>query len=244
MHAAWQNVFAHRLVSATLRAFFLGDQRAEVCVTSRSPNGYLLAIGCRDGAIHVRSLFGGRSFTMLSHLGPVHSLAWSPCSRKLISSSKNARDTVQFWDADRGTQLSTSLRGFYPKSPNLAWSPNGSYVATCSDRIVKVWDASSGVEIHGFATSHGTDFVLWSSDSVHLALVSMCEVRMYVARTGRECPIVRMRVHSSCVLPAMGTSMVLSALDRAGSASSLALPMTSARASAALRSNTTSRPML
>ncbi|KAJ3132949.1 HIR complex subunit [Physocladia obscura] len=105
-------------------------------------------------------LGGGRGDRLVStlslHSGAVLCLRWSPTGRWLASGADDTRVIV--WHQDNmALSSSTStpacetwralrvLFGHESDVSDLAWSPNGAYLASCSlDSSVLIWDASSG----------------------------------------------------------------------------------------------------
>ena len=77
-------------------------------------------------------------------------LAYSPDGRRLATSVKDPagnREVITLWDAHAGKELATFghvAHGIY----SLAFSPDGKRLAgACADRVVRVWEVSSGNEL-------------------------------------------------------------------------------------------------
>src|SRR5262249_8665581 len=82
--------------------------------------------------------------TFRGHTDWVHSVAFSPDGKRIVSGSFD--NTVKVWDADKGTKT-FSLKGHSGPVESVAFSPDGKRIVSGSrDGTVKVWDAGTGVE--------------------------------------------------------------------------------------------------
>ncbi len=86
---------------------------------------------------------GGNVFTYTGHTQLVHTLGWSPDSKRIASGGGDA--TVQVWDAVDGKH-SFTYQGHsdhqYGAVHTLAWSPDGNCIASGSlDKSVQMWQA-------------------------------------------------------------------------------------------------------
>jgi WD40 repeat protein len=98
------------------------------------------------------------------------------------------------------SQSRLTLRGHQDFVLSVAWSPDGSKLATTSwDRTAKVWDASTGRELRTLrGHQHYVYSAAWSPDSSKLATVSWDHtVKMWEVSTGRE--LLTLRGHRSRV---------------------------------------------
>gem|GEM_PF-500093 len=68
----------------------------------------------------------------------------------------------------------------------LAWSPDGSRIATGSDDGVRVWDAVTGESLFSLERGRGVGAVVWSPDGSRIATGSDDGVRVWDAVTGES----------------------------------------------------------
>jgi WD40 repeat protein len=95
---------------------------------------------------------------------------------------------VKVWEAETGRELLT-LHGHRDSVRSLAWSPDGSKLATASaDHTAKVWEPKTGRELLTL-TGHQDPLysVAWSPDGSKLATASGDHTaKVWEAKTGRE----------------------------------------------------------
>ncbi len=102
--------------------------------------GNLLAVGGRDGAVHVLSLNGSLISTPLSSGSPIVSVAWAR-GQRLLAASEDGH--VRIWD-DAGSSSVRDLnhRG---KITAAAISPDGALVATAGQNgVARLWRVAGG----------------------------------------------------------------------------------------------------
>jgi WD40 repeat protein len=112
---------------------------AEVRALAFSPDGKMLVIGCRSGAIRIWDVsagaFRGRC---AGHVREIWSLAFSPDGSMFASGAND--ETAKLWDACDGTELAT-IKGHKHAVCAVAFHPNGQYLATGGwDRKIRLWD--------------------------------------------------------------------------------------------------------
>src|SRR5262249_28888852 len=107
-----------------------------------SPNGRSRALS-RDFEIRIHSATGSGSKApevLRGQTGRMHSLAWSPDNRRLVSRYEDG--TAKVWDAAKGQELLT-LRG-RPRAAGLRalqFDPDGWRLAAAEGNTVRIWDA-------------------------------------------------------------------------------------------------------
>jgi len=88
-----------------------------------------------------------------------------------------------------GLTLRYVLRGHKDVIHRIAWSPDGSYLASpSSDNTIRIWDARSGECVRTLQEHTGRIInVAWSPDSQRLASASYDEtIRLWDAASGRH----------------------------------------------------------
>ena len=151
-----------------------------------SPDGNYLAVGGSIGIwiYDARSLKALDLFT--GHTESVTSIAFSPDSRTLASSSYD--ETVRLWDVTTGAHKAT-LTGHTSWVSSIAFSPDGRTLAGGGlDKTVHFWDAASGehkVSLVGHTRTITT--VAFSPDGSRLASGGWDNtVRMWDVATGKQ----------------------------------------------------------
>ncbi len=112
---------------------------------SLSPDGHWLAVSSQTNVIVWRLQPNERVCTLIAHSSSIMSIAFSPDSRRLATSSADASAIV--WDLESGRALArftNHTQWLYFAS----FSPDGRRVATASfDRTVRVWESETGREL-------------------------------------------------------------------------------------------------
>jgi WD40 repeat protein/serine/threonine protein kinase len=144
---------------------------------------------------YLYTLFNQNQRTLRGHTGPVHSVAFSPDGKRLVSGGYDG--TVKVWDAQTG-QETLSLKGHTFEVHSVAFSPDGKRIASASnDQTVRVWDAQTGQEIRTLKGHTGAvTSVAFSPDGKRLVSGSWGqdqegrplrgEIKVWDVQTGQE----------------------------------------------------------
>ena len=165
-----------------------------------SSDGKLVASTGYDRSIRIWDVATGNHLQTLSgHVGAIKCLAFSPDGRQLASGSgsvgKGSRpgdpdsSELKIWDLNTGA--ASDLVGHTAKVGDLAWSPNGTLLASAlmgGDGTVRIWDAAS---LNCIKTLRGTDEGLaslaFSPDGRHVAAFGFDSlVRTWDVHTGSQ----------------------------------------------------------
>ncbi len=118
--------------------------------------------------------------TYRGHQSYVGTLAWSPDGTKIASGSgyppnnpgydPTIDHTVHVWDVQTARLLFPPYRGHAGQIKQVAWSPDGSKIASASvDKTAQVWNASDGAWVSTFSYQDKEVWaVAWSPDGTRL----------------------------------------------------------------------------
>jgi len=132
----------------------------------------VLALGSRDGAVHILDLVHGKIQCTFTTLTPVYALAWSPEGSYIAT--PGAEHTVEIWTVATGAKRLSYYghqAGVYRRVTAhvqaLAWSPDGKWmVSASSDGTMQLWDPSTGIHLKTLVTSSTPVSVLaWSPET-------------------------------------------------------------------------------
>lgn len=123
------------------------------------PSGTLLAVACADGTVHEMVADGAASSPVLEHAGGACAVGYS-CDGVLASAGEDGRVAI----------------GPLPPQPVgagwievLAWSPDGTRLATAVGPRVQVWTAEGALVAESDPLPATAECVAWSPDGSRLA---------------------------------------------------------------------------
>lgn len=132
-------------------------------VVAFSPDGSRALSDGKDNVFRLWDLESGKEIgTFAGHTAPVHSLAFSPDGKHVVSGSGGLDQTVRLWDAASFKELNR-FEGHQASVVCVAFSPDGRLIVSCGDdTMIRLWDVQSGKELRSLAghtdNVHGAAF--------------------------------------------------------------------------------------
>lgn len=153
---------------------------------ARSADGQILAAGFENGQVRLWGFETGRDLATLNVSAPVSGLAFSPDGKTLAVASGQPDGHIQLFDTashnllytfmDQGGQIGT-----------LAFSPNGSLLASGSDQLTLcVWDVAGQKLLHTYTGYEGTPLVTTFSANGRLLITASADGKIQVLGQGEN----------------------------------------------------------
>ncbi|MEO8607271.1 MAG: hypothetical protein ABI690_05285 [Chloroflexota bacterium] len=127
-----------------------------------------------EGTIRTWDAKTGQVLQTVQLDGQVSAAAWSPDGTQLAYAVGDTLQIILTPQVQTPTPQPDTLPD-YPRPPyKLAYSPDGSMIAGSADRLLRVWDATTGATLIDFPTMDSTYVldVTWSPDSKRIATAS------------------------------------------------------------------------
>lgn len=143
-----------KFMPATNPTFIMEGHRNRVSAVAIHPKWSIAASGCADGEIKIWNLETGElERTVLAHTRPVLSLAFSPLSNMLVSSSGDL--SVKVWDVGKGMANVRTMRGHEHTVSAVTCavdsSTNTEYVLSASrDKTIRLWELQTGLFVKSY----------------------------------------------------------------------------------------------
>jgi WD40 repeat protein len=154
-----------------------------------SPDGSVLAVGGYQQVRVIDPSSGKLIAELTGHADAVRSIAFSPNDKMLAAAGGEPQreGEIKIWDLE--SRRVNTLKGHKDCIYSVAWSPDGKLIASASyDKMVKLWDAATGKELHNLQDHIDAVFaVAFSPDGKRLASASQDRtVKIWDVATGKR----------------------------------------------------------
>lgn len=193
------------IVKGLAPALVLATHAAAVNRATFSSNDRMMVTASSDGTARIWNVVNGEELHVLQgHVGGVNAATFSFDNSKIATAGDDG--TARIWDAHTGEQL--EKLELEDSVSCLAFSPNGSRLATSQAGEVRLWDLIFiGQELQYFDHDDFVSSVAFSPDGNKIVTVDDGhEVTVWCARTGAQlwqteenvyyCPLVRSAIFS------------------------------------------------
>src|SRR6266699_3452438 len=113
-----------------------------------------------------------KSFGNSSH--SVNLITWSPDGTRVATASK-ADNLVQVWDITTGAVLLKKTHDYEVNT--VSWSPDGMYIASASDKTVRVWDARTGTTLVTYYHHSDSDLAEFKKVIIRVPNLRVCDLK-------------------------------------------------------------------
>jgi WD40 repeat protein/transcriptional regulator with XRE-family HTH domain len=170
----------------------LSGHKSGVLSVAFSPDGQRLYSSSRDGTVKVWDLSpsaGSDALNLIGHTNRVQNVAYNPNGTQLATIGWDG--TVRVWDAVTGEQIRLiKLEGKYGVGfaivGNVAYSPDGRWLAYNDLNTTRIIDATSGTEVMSLEPYQNEGFgLVFSADGTRMADSGDNEFSIYDTATGR-----------------------------------------------------------
>jgi WD40 repeat protein len=124
--------------------------------------------------------------SLSDHAAGLHSLAYSPDGRYIVTSGDEPDSSVKVWDAETGAEIYT-LTGHPVRVWGLGFNPDSTLLATGGNGgVVKLWDLANGEELYTLPTQVNTVLDVEFSPDGSWLITGAAGGRIYDVETGEE----------------------------------------------------------
>lgn len=157
-----------------------------VSVVAWSPDGQQLASGSWDQTVRIWQVESGEQIGEIPHPDQIIALDWSPNGDVLASATWGSQ--ILLWEAATTNSLG-ELVGHRESITHLAFSPDGTLLASASPDSARLWDVARQQEVALLTDTPGERSNLrWSADGAFVLLTNLQEsnVRVWGADGGEH----------------------------------------------------------